>query len=760
VKTTLAAAVVLALGAIAFVGIRSADPPTALPASAPDADFSAERAMTHLAVIARIPHPIGSAANAEVAEYIIKELTAMGLEPQTQQTTGVTERYSVAGSVRNIVARLNGTNNSRAVLLVSHYDSVASAPGAGDDGSGAAAMLETLRALKAGPPIRNDCIFLFTDGEEAGLLGAAAFVDDHPWAPDVGVALNFEARGTSGPSFMFETSSGNGWLVDQFARAAPHPNASSLTYALYQRLPNDTDFTLFKTRMPGLNFAFIGDVNNYHTPNDSLATISHESLQHHGSYQLALVRHFGNLSLDNISGNDAIYFTLPGILVYYPESLSKPLAILAAIVFIAASVTGVRRRVISGRGMAAGVAVALVDLVAIIIAGLAVRWLINWLHGHVLPPGDVAGSRTYFAAVVVLCIAVAGALHVIFRRRVGAANLAFGGLFVWAVLALMVSFMMAGASYIFTWPLLFGSLGLLAWFLGPQETISSPIYAGVMVITAIPLLLLLTPLIDSLFYAFGLSSMGTPVVLALCGITLLAVIPHVELCSAAREKALQIAAAALCLLLLMLGTARTRFNAGHPAKENITYALDGDTGEALWITTAATPSDWSAQYVTTSPQKGPLPQFLPQIPLSFAHYKAPEVRLPPPEVFVDGDFISGETRTLRLGVTSVRRAQQLAVYAPGLHVLSATVNGKTVEDIGAAARQRLENGWMLAYVNPPNTGIDLTLVVKAGEPVKLLVTDWSRGLPEVPGQSFNPRPPGIVPAGFGDMTIVSRTFSY
>ena len=71
-------------------------------------------------------------------------------------------------------------------------------------------MLETLRALKSSPPLKNDTVFLFTDGEEVGLLGATAFVKEHPWAKDIGVALNFEARGSSGPSFMFETSDGNG----------------------------------------------------------------------------------------------------------------------------------------------------------------------------------------------------------------------------------------------------------------------------------------------------------------------------------------------------------------------------------------------------------------------------------------------------------------------------------------------------------------------------------------------------------------------
>jgi len=111
-------------------------------------------------------------------------------------------------------------------MLVAHYDTVSRSPGAADDGAAVAALLETLRALNAGPPLRNDLIVLITDGEEPGMLGARAFVAEHPWLRDVGVVCNFEARGTRGPSIMFETSSDNGRLIREFAR---QPRTSSRT---------------------------------------------------------------------------------------------------------------------------------------------------------------------------------------------------------------------------------------------------------------------------------------------------------------------------------------------------------------------------------------------------------------------------------------------------------------------------------------------------------------------------------------------------
>ena len=185
--------------------------------SIPPDEFSADRALIYLDVIAREPHPIGSSEHDRVRDFLVTQLTNRGVAPEIQRTTGVTPRYEVAGTVENIVARLKGTSGAAdAVALVAHYDSVPAGPGAGDDGAGVAALLETLRVLRTGPPLRNDILFVITDGEEDGLLGASAFAAENPAAKDVRVAVNFEARGNAGASQMFETSAGNGRLARDF----------------------------------------------------------------------------------------------------------------------------------------------------------------------------------------------------------------------------------------------------------------------------------------------------------------------------------------------------------------------------------------------------------------------------------------------------------------------------------------------------------------------------------------------------------------
>ena len=163
-----------------------------------------------------VPHPAGSKDNVRVRELILGKVRGLGFDVYQQKTESHIHLAPANPEVEltNILFRLEGTNSndSPAVMLVAHYDSSRNGPGAGDDGVGVASVLEIARMLKSQPALRNDVIFLLTDGEEYGLLGAARFCEEHAWAKQVRVCINLEARGTSGPSLMFQTSEGNEWL--------------------------------------------------------------------------------------------------------------------------------------------------------------------------------------------------------------------------------------------------------------------------------------------------------------------------------------------------------------------------------------------------------------------------------------------------------------------------------------------------------------------------------------------------------------------
>ena len=315
--------------------------PAPEPANAPPTGFSAARAIDQVRAIAQRPHPTGTPEHDRVRDYLVAEIARQGLSPQIQAGFIEFNRrgFHTGANVQNIIARLPGTANTRPVMLTAHYDSVPRGPGAGDDAHGVAVLLETLRALKAGPPLRNDVIFLITDGEERYLLGAMLFMRDHPWRGQPGVTLNFEARGTAGSAVMFETSENNAWLLNNLRAAVPQADATSVSYEIYKRMPNDTDLTVFKSgNLSGMNFAFIEHPDYYHTAQDSVDHLDPVSVQEQGRYALHLARRFGNLDLTGHPSGNAVYFpTAFTPLIVYSVTLAKAFAIVTALVAIAAA---------------------------------------------------------------------------------------------------------------------------------------------------------------------------------------------------------------------------------------------------------------------------------------------------------------------------------------------------------------------------------------------------------------------------------------
>src|SRR5712671_1990801 len=285
-------------------------PPAPLGPDAPPSAFSAYRAEVILRDLVGngIPHPIGSPAGARLREAIVERLAALGYAPELQ--SGFVCREGVCGSPVNIIATLRGSAGDKdTVMLAAHYDSVPAGPGASDDGAGVATLLEIARILAARPPPPHPIVLLFTDGEEAGLLGALLFVQQHPLSKQVKAAVNLEARGTSGPSLMFETGTANAWLMRLYGSAIARPFTNSLYYVVYKLLPNDTDFTVFKAAgYEGFNFALIGNVERYHTPQDRFENLELGSLQHQGQNALSVVQALASADLAAPPAAGAVFF--------------------------------------------------------------------------------------------------------------------------------------------------------------------------------------------------------------------------------------------------------------------------------------------------------------------------------------------------------------------------------------------------------------------------------------------------------------------
>ena len=336
--------------AIELVILYRLQGPAAKDDAAPLEEFSAARAV---AVLRRIlgdesPHPAGTPANGQVRDRLVTELRSLGLVVELQECDHPNDSNV---KLCNVLARLPDTPESgQPLVLATHYDSVSAGPGAADAGSCVAALLEAARALQHGGPYRRPVFLLITDGEELGLKGAAAFVPAHPLARQKPFVLNFDARGSSGPSLMYETHRGNLGTVRWMARCLPRPSFTGSSYVtVYRYMPNDSDFSVFsRDGWTGLNFAFIGGAHNYHTANDTLANLDWRSVQHHGDNALELARFIASSEEIELQATeeDAIFFDVLGtFVVYFPQSWAWPLSVAAFVILAACAVSRAGRRV-------------------------------------------------------------------------------------------------------------------------------------------------------------------------------------------------------------------------------------------------------------------------------------------------------------------------------------------------------------------------------------------------------------------------------
>ncbi len=745
---------------------RAAEPPDPLPTNAPATEFSAERAFAHVREIAQRPHPLGSPDNARVRDYVVGQLRSLGLEPQVQGATGVGTRYAEAGYVRNILARVPGrTPGGQAVVLMAHYDGVAGGPAAGDDAAGTAAVLETVRALRAGPPLAHDIMVVITDGEEAGLLGAAAFVREHPWARDVGVTLNFEARGTSGRSYMFETGPGN-LDVARMLRRAGDVSATSLSVTVYRSLPNDTDLSeIAVLGKPALNFAFADGVERYHTAHDDVFYLDQGSLQHHGSQMLALARAFGDGPLPRPVTGDAVFFDLPFVgLIVYPERWALPIAIVGLLLVAAAVVQLARDRTRWIRDVTLGAAGVIVSTCAAAGAALGAGNLIARTHDSMGWGGAPAFRGVYTAALALIALAVALGFWALVRRWATVAGAHAGALVVWAILTLVVSLKLPGVSFMFAWPLIAGVLATRRADAAPagtrwpeQNTWSVGSDVLLWIATAVA-----AAFIVSIVYAISsvmLGAVGPGAIAAGALVSLLAwlIAPQMEAMGGRRWAAAG-AAFVAAALVIAVGMATVRSSPAHPTPSTIVYALDADSGDA-WLAVRGP----SSRALAAGRSGETPPAWLGRLTgrgLSVAYVSASRVAAAPPTATVLSDSISGSERHLMIGLVAPPGTVTINMRALDARVLRASIDGRPID---TSRYRRGASGWTLGYSAPPPAGIKLGLTVPAGSRVSLDLLTRTPGVPPLETLRLAPLPPrlpDVVTVQTGDITLVHRTVHF
>jgi len=712
-------------------------PPAPIPASAPPAAFSAERAFVHVQECAQRPHPIGSEENARIRDYLVQTLQSYGYE------TALQEDYLFSGDSnlrfpQNIYARLKGNNSTGAVMLMAHYDSVPFGPGAADDITGVSTIVETARALKSGPPLRNDVIFLLTDGEEAGLLGAKAFLQSHPWRADVKCVFNFEARGHYGPSMMFHTHPENGGVIKEFIKAVPYPVSSSMMFDVAGRMPTTTDYWAFKREgIPGLDFAFVGGLKYYHTMNDSPENLSKATLQHHGSYALSLSRHFGALDLNTVAwqAEPVIYFnTLGHHIVAYPQAWIWPLTLATIGVVLLSIAVGLFRARITPRGLLAGALWLLLPLVLVPIA-VALPIILGFRHFGLYA---IYNQPWYVAGLCFLTLGIFSAVYARASQKNTPESLAAGALLWWAAASVATALYFPLGTYLTTWPTIFAALGLLALCLVPARAIMARTLIAIL--AALPAVVLNSPSLFSFFdtVTFTLA----PGILLLAALCLGLVLPALITALGPDRWALPLLSVVIATPLLAWAILNTTIDPSRPQMNSLDYGADYSTGEACFISADRTTDEYTKIFFATAAQAGNFDHF--NIEDRRTLRKAPAMLAAPSGARIDvlEDTTSDTSRTVKLLVHPGPNTSEFFVFTPpSLRVDHAEVLGREYGRKGGMTFA----SWLLNYRGRCDAGLPVTLTIPADGDLAVTLIEVRYGLPDIPDSPVPARPPYMIP---------------
>ena len=729
-------------------------------------NFSTQRALVHLKEISKEPHFLGSDAHLEVRNYIETQLQKLGLETQIQEAYSIRDWGNLA-KPKNIVARIKGRENGKALLLLTHYDSNPhSSIGASDAGSGVVTILEGARAfLSKNETPKNDIIILISDAEELGLNGADIFVNQHEWAKNVGLVLNFEARGSGGPSIMLvETNQGNAGLIEGFVKANPeYPVGNSLFYSIYKMLPNDTDLTRFRedADIDGFNFAFVDDHFDYHTAMDTYERLDRKTLEHQGSYLMPMLNYFSEANLSALkSDEDFVYFNAPVFkMVKYPFSWIIPMVVLAVVIFIGLLIYGGRTRVFKRADVGKGFFAFVGSLIASAVIGLYAWPGLKFIYpqyGEILQ-GFSYNGHTYIAAFTCLSLAICFFVYSKIHKEGNAASLLIAPLFFWLVISVAVAFWLKGASFLIV-PLFFGLLSLFILIRKRKPSILSH------AILALPLLLLLSNFVQMFPVGLGLKMMVSSMVLVVLMFGLL-----VPVFSTFKHKKRWSYGFLLATgYFLISAHVNSGFSPEKPKPNSLCYILDTDENKAVWATYDNVLDAWTIPFLGEHPMAATTIKdytIASKYGTSFTYAtEAPIKPLKAPQMVIGYDTIIGEFRHVELCITSQRKANRIEVFSDSSNVFNAVkLNGVAIrnsEKIGLVFNKRKTNRLFSYYISDEDP-LDIQLILPKEQKTTFVIYETSFNLLEDENFRVPKRADNMIPKPFvlNDAVILKKSIT-
>jgi len=727
--------------------------------------FSMEKANNHVKALSQKPHSIGTKAHSEVRNYIVQQLQYMGLEVQTQKGYFL-NKDGVLNVPENIITKIQGSNPTAKsdLMVMTHYDSaVHSSFGASDAASGVATILETLRVfLKEKIQHKNNLIICFTDAEEIGLNGAGLFVEEHPWAENIGLVLNFEARGSGGPSnAILESNSGNKKLIEAFAEANPqYPVATSLMYTVYKKLPNDTDATVLREEknIPSFFFAFIDDHFDYHTAKDTFQNLDQNSLAHQASYLTALLPYFANVDLAQLtSEQENVYFNFPGIgMISYSYAWVLPLLILAWILFIAISIYAFRKKVFSPLSFVKSI---LWFTLLFASSGLVTYFLFSLLHQSYdvyleNQNGFTRNGHSYIFAFVSLAFSFVFLFYSrVYRKRKYIKTLP-GPLFIWLLINTVIAVAFKGAAY-FIWPIFFG---LLCYFIMFKK---GKAYPWLFLFLSIPAFFIFSPLIQFFPVGLGLKMLmiSSLFVVLLVGLLLpiFSIYRH--------KKWLGVFFLAVSVFFFVKAHINADFSEVNPKPNSLLYLKDANSQKAWWATYDHLLDEYNKEFFKEENPVEDSVIFDSKYKLRFTQQQAAELKpIKEATVLVEKDSVLSENGMVQfhLKIAPQRKINRIEIFAEAfVDFQELKVNGLQPSSTENPFYLNRENDKLLTYYAIDKDTLRMDFQLEKGEIPNLKIYEASNDLLQNPNFNIPKRTKAMIPKPFilNDAVITKQTIS-
>lgn len=574
-----------------------------------------------------------------------------------------------------------------------------------------------------------------------GLVGAEAFFGQHPAADDVAFVLNLEGSGSSGPVQLLRTGRDNRFAIQQYQAAVSDRMANSVANEIFKNMPNDTDFSVAqRADLQGIDLAFAGERNHYHTVLDSVDNLDKDTLQHHGNLLLPLARSLLQADLVNTASGDVVYFDPYGQwTMYWGESWSVLLTGIALLLLILA----IRGRSSTTEVARSGGRVVL----AFITVGASLAAIFYLLNQVVELP---AWPNTQWPLLSLLYTATL-AIGLRFPAGMRFWPLMYANVLLWTLLAAATALFAPGAAVLFLPALL--QLAIIMWVASMMA--DSQRLRDIVVLLA---LLAITPTTVA-FVPVLLDTQGYQLVAAV--IPNLSLFGCMLLClNSGRERPysrqLWRASALTALALFLVIPSQDMYSPWRPQHVVLSYLEDRSAGTAHWL--AQSTEEISEQLRNAgnlTDSADPVAPYFDKNPGPVA--AASITDKPAPSLQIVSDHWENGVRSVHLQLKSVRNERQLMLRVPASSGLAeASINGSPLAlELSQQNKGTLGEHYALVAITSAPEGVRFVLQFDNSGSQTLYYADASNELPATGKELLAARHPLATPVHRGDRWLIT-----